>query len=124
VDYSRCIEDFLGEEILSHPIVNNSKLTLQEKTDLDSPLTIGELDESLNNCNLKSAPGADGFSNKLIKHCWKFLRIPLFNYANFCFSKGILTPNFRSASIKLIPKKGDITQIICTRLYHVRLIID
>jgi hypothetical protein len=64
VDYSRCIEDFLGEEILSHPIVTNSKLTLQEKTDLDSPLTIGELDESLNNCNLKLAPGADGFSNK------------------------------------------------------------
>jgi hypothetical protein len=111
INYGTCIEEFLGDEILSNPIVNNSKLTLQEKDDLDHPLTLKELDESLQNCNLKSAPGADGFSNKLIKACWVYLRIPLYNYANHCFIKGILTSNFRSASIKLIPKKGDITQL-------------
>jgi hypothetical protein len=33
------------------------------------------------------------------------------NYANFCFEAGRLTTNFRSASIKLIPKKGDLTSI-------------
>jgi hypothetical protein len=111
VDYNQCIEDFLGEEILNNPVITNSKLTVQEQADLDRPLTIEELDESLKHCNPKSAPGADGFSNKLIKLCWNFLRIPLFNYANYCFSKGILTPNFRSACIRLIPKKGDSSQL-------------
>jgi hypothetical protein len=80
---------------------------VQEKNILDRPLTIEELDESLLHCNLKSAAGADGFSNKLIKRCWQFLRYPLFNYANFCYETGILTTGFRSACIKLIPKKGD-----------------
>jgi hypothetical protein len=111
VDYERCIEDFLGDTILNNPVVQNSKITVQERKELESPLTLEELDESLLNCNLKSAPGADGFSNKLIKKCWKYLRIPLHNYANYCFVSGILTPNFRSACIKLIPKKGDTTAI-------------
>jgi hypothetical protein len=56
---------------------------------------------------MKSAPGEDGFSNRLIKKIWKYIRIPLLNYANYCFKTGSLTQNFRSAVIKLIPKKGD-----------------
>jgi hypothetical protein len=89
-------------------VVTNSKLTVQEKDELDRPLTIDELDISLDKCNLKSACGTDGYSNKLIKMCWRYLRLPLFNYAN-CYNTGILTTNFRSACIKLIPKKGDIS---------------
>jgi hypothetical protein len=82
-------------------------ITVQEREDMDRPLSITELDDSLNNCNIKSAAGADGFSNKLIKKCWQYLRIPLHNYAIHCYNTGILTTNFRSACIKLIPKKGD-----------------
>jgi hypothetical protein len=62
-------------------------------------------------CNLRSAPGVDGLSNAFIKKYWHFFRTPLFNYANECFVKKRLTQNFRSASIKLIPKKGDFTQL-------------
>jgi hypothetical protein len=104
--YSGCIEKFLGPEILSSPIVANSNLTNAENLSLDNPLTIEELDNSLNKCNVRSAPGIDGLSNAFIKKYWNFLRVPLFNYANCCFNKGVLTPNFRAASIKLIPKKG------------------
>ncbi len=39
------------------------------------------------------------------------LRIPLLNYSNYCFEVGHLTTNFRSALIKLIPKKGDLSSI-------------
>jgi hypothetical protein len=105
IDYTSCIEDFLGQEVLNNPVVINSRITVQEKELLDRPLSITELDESLLQCNLRSAPGADGFSNKLIKKCWQYLRLPLFNYSNHCFASGILTTNFRSASIKLIQKK-------------------
>ncbi len=91
--------------------MNNSKLTLVERNELDCPLTIDELDVSLEKCNIRSAPGIDGLSNAFIKKYWQYFSVPLFNYANDCFLKKRLTPNFRSASIKLIPKKGDTTQI-------------
>jgi hypothetical protein len=108
LDYSNCIENFLGPDILSPPIVCNSKLTDTERRYLDSQLTIEELDSSLEKCNLRSAPGIDGMSNLFIKKYWQYLRTPLYNYALTCFEKKELTTNFRSASIKLIPKKGDL----------------
>jgi hypothetical protein len=107
INYDTCIQQFLGDEICNHPVVQHSKLTDPEQIMLDSPLTLNELDDSLNNCNIRSAAGNDRFSNKLIKLCWKSLRLPLYNYAIHCFNTGILTHNFRSANIKLIPKKGD-----------------
>ncbi len=81
-DYSNCIEKFLGVDILNHPIVVNSKLTLEEKDRLDLQLTIEELDLSMEKCNMRSAPGIDGMSNVFIKKYWQYFRVPLFNYAN------------------------------------------
>jgi exonuclease III len=80
-----CIEDFLGPEILASPIVSNSRLSQSERDILDKPLTIDELDDSMDSCNLRSAPGVDGLSNAFIKKYWQFFRVPLFNYANECF---------------------------------------
>jgi hypothetical protein len=107
VNFINCIKNFLGPEILANPIVTGSKLTDAERDRLDRPLTLHELDESIRMSNKKSASGQDGYSNKLISKCSKFFRYPLLNYANHCFSTGTLTHNFRSACIKLIPKKGD-----------------
>ncbi len=84
-DYNNCIEKFLGEEILNSPVVSNSNLTPVERNELDCPLTIDELDESLEKCNIRSAPGIDGLSNAFIKKYWQYFRVPLFNYANDCF---------------------------------------
>ncbi len=60
---------------------------------------------------MRSAPGVDGLSNLFIKKYWQFLRIPLLKYANHCFLSGHFTTNFRSAAIKLIPKKGSDSNI-------------
>jgi hypothetical protein len=111
VSYTNCIEHFLGEELVNHPIVKNSKLTESEKLILDAPLTVAELDQSIDKCNVRSAPGIDGYSNMFIKHFWRYFRIHLHKYALCCYDKGLLTTNFRSASIKLIPKKGNNTQL-------------
>jgi hypothetical protein len=108
INYENCINNFLGPEIVSSDIVQGSILTEQERERLDLPLSIEELDMSMNNANMKSAPGKDGYSNVLLKKIWKFIRIPLLNYANHCFLTGSLTQNFRSAVIKLIPKKGNL----------------
>jgi exonuclease III len=111
VDYENCIEDFLGPDIVSHPIVQNSRLTLTERENLDRPLDISELDKSMKKANLKSAPGIDGISNKFLKKYWHFFRRAVYEYCNYCFENGKLTDNFLSASIKLIPKKGDVTNL-------------
>jgi hypothetical protein len=47
VDYTDCIEQFLGEDICGNRIVQNSKLTAEEKDRLDLPLTIDEIDKSM-----------------------------------------------------------------------------
>jgi hypothetical protein len=59
----------------------SSKLTDEEKIQLDSELTIGELDNALKECNMKSAPGLDGISNFFRKELWAYLRHPLLKYA-------------------------------------------
>ena len=108
---NRIIEDFLGDDICQSNLVRNSKISEAESAVLDRPLSLDELDKSINNCNLKSAAGQDGFSNIVKKKCWPLLRRPLLKYANCCYNKGELTSNFRSACIRLIPKKGTCSSI-------------
>ena len=100
------INDFLGEDILNNNEVRNAKLSEAEKIELDSPLTVEELTRSINKSNMKSAPGSNGISNKFIKRYWEFFKYPLLKYANYAFMSGNLTNSFRTADIKLIPKKG------------------
>jgi Reverse transcriptase (RNA-dependent DNA polymerase) len=102
--------NFLGPVCESEQ-VTNSKITDNEKTSLDRPLHISEFDKAIRQANKKSAPGTDGISNKFIHKFWRYLRVPLLNYANCCYEKGELTPLFKTAKIRLIPKKGNKTQI-------------
>ena len=60
---------------------------------------------------INSAPGSDGISNRFIAHNWELFRTPLFKYATRCFENGQLSDNFRSAKVRLIPKKGDCSKI-------------
>jgi hypothetical protein len=87
IDYDSCIQEFLGPDIVSHPVVQNSMLTDAEAELLDAPLTLSELDESINSANMRSAAGFDGYSNTLIKKCWVFFRRPLLKYFNCCLGK-------------------------------------
>jgi hypothetical protein len=104
------LHNFLGPVADAEPVVQ-SKLNIAEKNELENPLSIRELDKALKQCNKKSAAGTDGINNKFIAHFWPYFRTPLFNYANCCFEKGELTPIFRTAKIRLIPKKGDLKKI-------------
>ena len=68
------IDDFLGPDIRQHPLVRGSILTAEERENLDRDLNILELDNSLEHANLKSAPGADGYSYGFIKKFWHIYR--------------------------------------------------
>jgi exonuclease III len=101
-----CVEKFLGT-CVNHPAILNAKLTDAESQDLDRGLDINELDTAIAESKSSSAPGLDGISNKFIRKYWSLFRIPLFKYTNFCLDTGTLTESFRTAKIRLIPKKGD-----------------
>ena len=92
-------------------MVQNSKLTEEEKDTLEAPLSIDEIDKSMEKANLRSAPGMDGISNILLKRYWQYFRIGIHRYALRCFETGRLTDVFRGATVKLIPKKGDLSQL-------------
>jgi hypothetical protein len=111
VDTEGTIEEFLGPEICNSDLVNNSRLTADESESLDMPLKIEELDNSLRIANFKSAPGEDKISNNFIRAFWTTLRLPMFGVANYGLENNNLPGSFKTADIKLIPKKGDLTQI-------------
>ncbi len=84
---------------------------MEERGSLERPVTADELYEALRSCNTNSAPGIDGINNRFIKKFWQFFRQLLFEYTNECITKGQLTDNFRTALIRLIPKKGYTSQV-------------
>ena len=102
-----CITDFLGD-VAENETVQNAKLNNTEKDTLDRNLTIEELDQSIKQAKTKSAPGADGFSNKFIQEFWDIYQVPLFKMIVKCYDNNKLTNTFKTANIKLIPKKGNL----------------
>jgi hypothetical protein len=105
-----CVRDFLGEEICNSQLVQDSRIPEALARDFERNLSIDELDTSAMQGN-NSAAGMDGINNAFIKKYWTLLRKPLHKYSDCCHAKGSLTANFRTASIKLIPKKGDTSNI-------------
>jgi hypothetical protein len=113
--------------------VQNLKLNENEKIRLEQEISREELDLALEGANPSSAAGIDGISTKFIKRYWDIFREPLFKYARTVFAKGNLTRTFRTAIIKLIPKKGiaidirkwrPISLLSCMdKILHVRLTI-
>jgi hypothetical protein len=57
------IYEFLGD-VATHPDVLSSKLTDNERLDLERPLSLAELDSSAKKGKLNTAPGIDGMTNK------------------------------------------------------------
>jgi hypothetical protein len=97
-----CIENFLGPEILNSRLIADSKIPANKAQELESDITIEELDVSVLQGN-KSAAGMDGLNNCFIKRYWKYLRTPLHRYLSKCVSTSRLTNSFRSAKNKIIP---------------------
>ncbi len=105
------IEEFLGPEILAKPHVINSKVPQNLAKNFEQALSLHELDQSISECNTHTSPGIDGVNFAFLKNFWNLLRTPLKQYADYCFANGTLTQNFKTAAIRLIPKKGDTRNI-------------
>jgi hypothetical protein len=109
-DYTGCIEEFLGPEILENKIVVDSKLKADEADLFEGQLSLDELDASVKEAK-KSACGSDGISNCFIKKFWRIFRMALFRYSSYCCDNRALTQTLNGATIRLIPKKGDCSKI-------------
>ena len=112
-------------EVADNPVIVESKLNEQEQNSFKHDLTLEELDNSIAKAKTKSAPGADGFSNGFIKEYWHIFRVPLHKLSIKCYAENKLTDTFRSAEIKLIPKKGD--TILLEKLetyFHAQLLLQ
>ncbi len=105
-----CIEEFLGQDILKSNLVRDSIIPPDLREELEKQFTIEELDASAHQGN-RSASGMDGLSNCFIKRFRHLLRTPLFRYSKFCIDNSRLSNSFKTACIKLIPKKGDTKQL-------------
>jgi hypothetical protein len=109
-NFTNCVENFLGV-LVDHPAVVGCKLSEDEKNSLETDITVEELDEAVAKCNSNSAPGIDGIGNRFIKKFWTFFQITLLEYFTVCNNRGTLTETFRTALIRLIPKKGDVSHL-------------
>jgi Reverse transcriptase (RNA-dependent DNA polymerase) len=105
--YEGCIENFLGETICNKDKVRAAKVSPELRTALENDISITELDNAVEKLKNTSAGGPDGLSVPFVKKFWPVFRKPLWVYTAWCVNKGTLTHNFATASIKLIPKKGD-----------------
>ena len=70
-DLSGCINRFLGDVIINHPVVQNSILSESEKQKLEKDFSIIELDLAIKNANMNSAAGIDGLSTRFIAKFWR-----------------------------------------------------
>jgi hypothetical protein len=101
------IESFLGE-VATEEVVLSSKLNEDERNELEMDLRLEEFDAAIDQAKLNTSPGIDTISNRFIKRFWNIFRKPLYDYTIHCYGTGRLTDNFRSAKIRLIPKKGNL----------------
>ena len=67
------LNDFFGDNDLNNPLLEQHKLSEEEKNDLEGEFTMEELKESLKQSNLDSSPGLDGISMKLYKRFWDLI---------------------------------------------------
>jgi hypothetical protein len=81
------------------------------KNEMEAELSLTELDNALKGAKISSAGGMDGINNRVLSKFWHLFRTPLHNYTKLITTNGSLTQSFKCASIRLIPKKGDLSKI-------------
>ena len=89
------------EEIM--PQIQN-KLTVEEQEDLDKPITLDELELTINGASMSSAPGPDGITYNFYKEYWKIVKYTLLQTLNSVMVHNKYIPGFNDGIIILIPK--------------------
>ena len=105
------IGDFLGGEGLQTFLNSGQPLKEEEKFSFERKMTVQEAKKFLLKANKTSASGADDISYVLLEKTFNFTGYPLISSFNEQIENGVLNPELRVSKIKLIPKKGNLSQI-------------
>lgn len=84
---------------------NLEKLDAVNIDEINKPLTISDLRNTLNSCR-DSAPGPDGIPYSIIKLTWNFFGPILLDSWNYANLTGNLTHSHEDSYLKLLPKEG------------------
>ena len=87
--------------------LNLPSLSEEERENLDSPLTVDEIGQSVKSMKHGSAPGSDGLPAEFYKVFWRFLKEPLMRCYEYSFEQHILTPSERLGVISLFHKGSE-----------------
>lgn len=85
-----------------------SKISEEERDDLDSSLSFGELSQAVQEMSAGKSPGLDGLSAEFYKCFWNIIGQDLYDVFLECIDQGTLPLSCRRAILTLIPKKGDL----------------
>jgi len=91
--------------------VQSKKLSNFDSERDNVPITHYELTKALEETKIESSPSLDRYTYAVLKFLWPLIGQPVTKGFKVMVEKEELYPNLRTASIKLIPKKGDCTQI-------------
>ena len=89
-------------------MTNKTEIVLndEEKKDIDSPLTIQELEKAMKNMESGKVPDCDGLPVEIYHCLWDGLSDPLYEAIMFAYEKGELHLSARRDIISLIPKES------------------
>lgn len=80
--------------------------TLEDGRTANSRFTMTEFKVALDSCNLKSSPGLDGISYKMIKNFPNVIQEEFLDIFNEMFEAGTYPESWRDTLVKFIPKGG------------------
>ena len=99
-------EQIVDEEKMNQMINNISvKLNVEEKNDIEGPLTEYECACALRNMNNNKSPGSDGITTEFYKIFWNDIKSFYIKSLNYSFENGSLTTLQKQGIISLLPKK-------------------
>ena len=97
------IENFMGQ-YNNDPLVQQHKLSEEEKNSLEGFFTMEELDSALKSSNMKSACGMDGIGFQTLKTFWPLLKNTILRAFNKMIEKKELKGLMKFAKVKLLRK--------------------
>ncbi len=79
-------------------------LSPDQRTELETPFTLGELQSAVEAAAASKAPGLDGLSYEFYKATFGMVGPPLLDGLNAMLNRGLLAPSLRLGVVRLLPK--------------------
>ena len=103
------IDNFLSPDISNSDYVRLKKLSEDTKASFENDISLFEMDKAIAKAKKGTSPGRDGWSFSALNRLWAIFRIPTKRAFDFMVSQGSLEYSLKQVSVRLIPKKGDLT---------------